>query len=101
MRSTTFCASRGGPGSSEVPLRLRPSGALGNAMEALGHRPKEPAAPNLPATAQVHAGSPDSPSDASPHPGVPHLVALLARTARDHPRIVHARSRVESFAQGQ
>src|SRR5258708_30377463 len=70
-------------------------------MEALGHWPKEPAAPNLPVTAQVHAGSPDSLADASPQPGVPHLVALPARTARDYPRIVHARSWVESFAQGQ
>src|ERR1700751_482867 len=70
-------------------------------MEALGHRPKEPVAPNLPATAQVRAGSPDSLSGASPQPGVPHLVALPARTARAHPRIVRARSWVESFAQGQ
>src|SRR5260370_36849397 len=70
-------------------------------MEALGHWPKEPAAPNLPVTAQVRAGSPDSLAGASPQPGVPHLVALPARTARDHPRIVRARSWFESLAQGQ
>src|SRR5260370_40570645 len=70
-------------------------------MEAEGHCATAPAAPILPVTAQVHAGSPDSLADASPQPGVPHLVALPARTARDYPRIVHARSSVESFAQGQ
>src|SRR5437667_10919939 len=70
-------------------------------MEVLGHWPIKPAKPNLPSTAQPHAGRRDIPPGVSLSPDGPRLLTLPGHTGRGHQRIVRAHSWLESFAQIQ
>src|SRR5205814_9746494 len=69
-------------------------------MEVSARLPIGPSGPNPLATAQVRGGRRSIPANVFRLLDVPRHPARPARTTRGHPRIVRARSWIESLAQG-